>query len=133
MCANWNGFHDAQSGITKYAIGAGSSPGATDIADLKELKKTVFEYCIALNETNTLIHDNVYYIVLWAYNGGINQLNTSVESDGGKRFVMSKFVSLNIKLHNNLCYLSLNFSVQFLGIYDTLRLNIDISYICIYI
>jgi hypothetical protein len=80
---NWYGFYDPQSGIHSYEIGVGTSPGSTDVAELKTLKHNEHSYCVDLDENSTLIHDHVYYPIVWANNGAINQQNISGISNGG--------------------------------------------------
>lgn len=84
ICSNWKGFFDPESGISSYEIGVGTEAGLTDIAELKKLQHQSHLYCVLLDENSTLIHDNVYYTVVWANNGAVNQRNVSGTSNGGK-------------------------------------------------
>ncbi|XP_060596420.1 uncharacterized protein LOC132750448 [Ruditapes philippinarum] len=82
ICLNWFNFYDPESGIASYEIGVGTSAGLTDVVELKKLKHTEHNYCLTLDENSTLIHNNVYYPIVWAHNGAINQKNVSGVSDG---------------------------------------------------
>jgi hypothetical protein len=88
---NWYGFYDPESGISSYEIGVGTSPGSTDVAELKTLKQNEHSYCVDLDENSTLIHDHVYYPIVWANNGAINQKNISGISNGGILIINIKF------------------------------------------
>jgi hypothetical protein len=81
---NWFNFYDPESGIASYEIGVGTLAGLTDVVELKKLKHSEHNYCLTLDENSTLIHNNVYYPIVWAHNGAINQKNVSGVSDGGK-------------------------------------------------
>ncbi|XP_052806219.1 uncharacterized protein LOC128235437 [Mya arenaria] len=82
MCTNWHDFHDPESGISKYEIGVGSKPGMLDVVGLEGVKHDEHLFCFELRENETLIHDNVYYITLWASNAATNRKNVSKSSDG---------------------------------------------------
>ena len=83
ICTTWSGFYDPHSGIASYAMGIGSEPGLTDIASLEKVNYREYSHCISFNESTKLVHNNIYYAVVWANNGGINQRNVSTTSNGG--------------------------------------------------
>ncbi|XP_052806221.1 uncharacterized protein LOC128235438 [Mya arenaria] len=82
ICTNWHDFHDPESGISKYEIGVGSKPGMLDVVGLEGVKHNEHLFCFKLQENETLVHDNVYYITLWAFNAATNMKNVSKSSDG---------------------------------------------------
>ena len=84
ICFNWAGFYDPESGISKFMVGVGTSPGLTDVVRLTRQGGKQYSACLLLNNDNHLKHGNTYYGVVWAFNGAVNQRNTSGVSDGGK-------------------------------------------------
>lgn len=84
ICANWENFHDPESGIAYYNVGIGSTSNKTDIANLTRFEHSVHEACITLPEEKYLAHGNIYYVIVWAYNGGHKRLNVSGVSNGGR-------------------------------------------------
>ncbi|XP_053400990.1 uncharacterized protein LOC123541000 [Mercenaria mercenaria] len=116
ICLNWYGFYDPESGISSYEIGVGTSAGLTDIAELKTLKHQEHSYCVSLDENSTLIHNNVYYPVVWANNGAVNQKNISGTSDGVRvdltKPVKGKAVDGNINNLTDVQYSSSKSTVQ---------------------
>ncbi|XP_052806226.1 uncharacterized protein LOC128235445 [Mya arenaria] len=82
VCTNWHDFHDPESGISKYEIGVGSKPGSLDVVGLEGVKYYESFYCFELRENETLVHDNIYFITLWASNAATNMKNVSKSSDG---------------------------------------------------
>ncbi|KAK3612515.1 hypothetical protein CHS0354_024486 [Potamilus streckersoni] len=82
ICSNWLNFFDTESGISKYAIGVGTNPGQTDIANLTMVEQYVHETCLALQDDKQLQHGHKYFTVVWAYNRAIKQRNVSAVSDG---------------------------------------------------
>lgn len=91
ICANWFGFFDPESGIARYQIGVGTQPGLTDIHELSTERHHSHYTCLTLNVNSTLVHDNVYYIIVWATNSAIIQKNVSAVSNGGIVAMYSAF------------------------------------------
>ena len=86
ICANWQNFYDPESGIALYMMSAGSEPltNSTDVSGLVRLTGTIHSYCIPLNDTMWLRHNNLYYVTIWAFNQALVQRNISTVSNGGK-------------------------------------------------
>ncbi|KAK3101942.1 hypothetical protein FSP39_007535 [Pinctada imbricata] len=84
ICANWQNFYDPESGISLYMMSAGSEPltNSTDVSSLVRLGSTIHTYCIPLNDTTALQHNNVYYATIWAFNQAVVQRNISAISNG---------------------------------------------------
>ncbi|KAK3101936.1 hypothetical protein FSP39_007496 [Pinctada imbricata] len=84
ICANWQNFYDPESGIALYMMSAGSEPisNSTDVSGLVRLSGTAHSYCIPLNDTMWLQHNNMYYVTIWAFNQAIVQRNISAVSNG---------------------------------------------------
>ena len=83
ICVNWFDFFDPESGISKYRVGIGREPGKTDIIKLTEISGKQHSTCLILGQDIQLEHGKIYFAVVWAYNGAINQRNTSAISNGG--------------------------------------------------
>lgn len=80
VCANWNGFHDRESGIAKVALlGVGSQPYLADVASLQAVDYNTKESCIDVS----LHHGRQYFATVVVFNGGDSQLSTNASSDGG--------------------------------------------------
>jgi hypothetical protein len=83
VCLNWDGFHDPESGISKYewCIGTGTDNDkqrcnavGNQVADFH-----VFSACA---ENVNLEHKQLYFATLWAVNHGHIPLRVQVSSDG---------------------------------------------------
>ena len=83
ICVNWFDFYDPESGISKYRVGIGREPGKTDIIKLTEISGKQHSTCLILDKDIRLEHGKIYFAVVWAYNGAINQRNASAISNGG--------------------------------------------------
>ncbi|WAR05119.1 hypothetical protein MAR_020488, partial [Mya arenaria] len=82
ICTNWYDFHDPESGISKYEIGVGSIPGGYNVAGLENVNYHEHLYCFHLHENASLVHDDTYYVVIWASNAATNMKNVSKYSNG---------------------------------------------------
>ncbi|CAH1802680.1 unnamed protein product [Owenia fusiformis] len=84
LCANWQNFHDPDSGLVGYKIGFGTEEGLDDVIPLTDLGHYEYDTCIASfgNNITELTHNSTYYTLLYAFNGGHKLLNVSVISDG---------------------------------------------------
>ncbi|KAI0241220.1 hypothetical protein LSAT2_032838 [Lamellibrachia satsuma] len=78
-CANWNGFGDPESGLTKYVITLGTSAGSDDIVPYTRLSHDVTSQCV---DGLHLQHKAVYFVSVTAVNGGLVERNVTVNSDG---------------------------------------------------
>uniref|UniRef100_A0ABM0M0H6 Uncharacterized protein LOC100366953 n=1 Tax=Saccoglossus kowalevskii TaxID=10224 RepID=A0ABM0M0H6_SACKO len=79
ICANWQNFHDLQSGISKYTWGVGTNPGNDDVVSFHDIPHTVLQLC---SMNISLTHNTTYYSTVFAYNAGHKRLNVSVISNG---------------------------------------------------
>ncbi|CAH1802777.1 unnamed protein product [Owenia fusiformis] len=83
LCANWQNFHDPDSGLVGYKIGFGMAEGMDDVIPLTDLGHNEYDTCItSFANITELTHNSTYYTVLYAFNGGHKLLNVSVISDG---------------------------------------------------
>nr|XP_006820036.1 PREDICTED: uncharacterized protein LOC102804939 [Saccoglossus kowalevskii] len=79
ICANWQDFSDAESGIDTFEWFVGTTPYGDDVVEAKTLPPNSFDAC---DYTVMLLHNTMYYSTLIAYNAGHKGLYTTVTSDG---------------------------------------------------
>jgi hypothetical protein len=76
ISANWDEFHDPESGILKYVVCAGTAIGACDLVSAT----TVNTFAAKLDFRPPVSSGTVVYITLWVYNNAGQ--STEVYSDG---------------------------------------------------
>lgn len=86
ICANWEGFSDAESGIALYIVNVWTSDSGvtTKVVNDTQFSRTTSSACFDLAAGNHLQHGKMYYVTVQAFNSANKQLNVSATSDGGK-------------------------------------------------
>ncbi|XP_046574117.1 uncharacterized protein LOC124282192 [Haliotis rubra] len=81
ICANWFGFHDPESGISRYEVSV-LDDTYTTISELVSLDHKTHDTCVQLGSDHRLEHGKAYRCFMTAFNAGHKQLNVSAMSDG---------------------------------------------------
>ncbi|ESO91907.1 hypothetical protein LOTGIDRAFT_176774, partial [Lottia gigantea] len=81
ICANWVDFYDPESGLSYFSVFVRSSDNDMYLTNGTDFDHRTHEACIEF-EDGLLEHSKKYYIELWAFNAGHQQLNVSGKSDG---------------------------------------------------
>ncbi|XP_013394005.1 uncharacterized protein LOC106161555, partial [Lingula anatina] len=78
ICVHWKGFYDPESGIDRYSVQVGGSPGSDDVVKPFDISHSIKESCMAAN----LTHNTTYYATVTAFNHGLNPKSVNRTSDG---------------------------------------------------
>ena len=80
-----------------YHVGVGSGPDKDDVVAFTTVEYTAASHCF---ETLQLTHNSIYYVTVFAFNGGHVEKNSSSHSDGGEPLLQYSQSSYGVQSGN---------------------------------